>query len=544
MINQIRKIEALLGNVKFAVVIILFFTVCLIIGTFVESYNGTDYANRLVYKSIPFMAIQGLMFLSIFTATLQRLPFKKKLAGFYVLHAGLLILFIGSFATYYAGIDGNITLEPNKPNNEVVLNQDVLFIRDINRNKEVTYTLPYSPFARNINFEYEELTFTDYYPYAENKTVWVDNTGSFSLYNSSQYRIQNDRFSESITVSLHPDSSFKSSAQLGPLSVHYLPKDLFTCFKASPDANFIIWNMSKSTCAPANQSNSHQKTFSFGQDVLIYIDGENKIPFIPSMSPMPVKIVEDEKNPFQVDQTSPFRVFNRALFKDSPHLFVFGTGAAYYDKDEEKWVGQTLNKDKPIDLPWMGFELTLLKNEFLKRPMVEPYFAKPIQDNNQIIHGKGKALRVSMTAGGKTQRFWLQQDRGQKLSVGNSKYEVYIKRSSVSLPFELNLTRFKMDTDPGTRNPASYESFVHLFSGEDSSKHHVYMNNPLKHNNLTFYQASYFPIGQNQYGSVLSVNYDPGRSLKYFGSLLLVLGSWWHFILRKKKPKKTLESKA
>ncbi len=51
------------------------------------------------------------------------------------------------------------------------------------------------------------------------------------------------------------------------------------------------------------------------------------------------------------------------------------------------------------------------------------------------------------------------------------------------------------------------------------------MNEPMKYKGLTFYQASF---QNDQMGrpvaSVLSVNYDPGRFLKYFGSLVMSLG--------------------
>ena len=97
-----------------------------------------------------------------------------------------------------------------------------------------------------------------------------------------------------------------------------------------------------------------------------------------------------------------------------------------------------------------------------------------------------------------------------------------------------------MNTNPGTNDPASYESFIHLLDGRTNSgleKHHVFMNNPLKYDDFTFYQSSYFQVGPNQYASVLSVNYDPGRFFKYLGSLLIVLGSIWHYILNRKKRK-------
>ncbi len=101
-----------------------------------------------------------------------------------------------------------------------------------------------------------------------------------------------------------------------------------------------------------------------------------------------------------------------------------------------------------------------------------------------------------------------------------------------------------MDKNPGTNDPASYESFVALLDGRTTngaSDHHVYMNNPLKYDDFTFYQSSYFQVGPNQYGSAFSVNYDPGRPLKYLGSFLLVFGSAWHFYIRRRKKRKFFE---
>lgn len=110
IVSYYKKVEFFFGNLKFAVVIISLFAIYLGYGTFMESYHGTEYANRLVYKSFPFMAVQFGMFLSIFFATLIRLPPKKHLYGFYVIHAGLIILFLGSWVTYQSGVDGTVTL--------------------------------------------------------------------------------------------------------------------------------------------------------------------------------------------------------------------------------------------------------------------------------------------------------------------------------------------------------------------------------------------------------------------------------------------------
>ena len=54
----------------------------------------------------------------------------------------------------------------------------------------------------------------------------------------------------------------------------------------------------------------------------------------------------------------------------------------------------------------------------------------------------------------------------------------------------------------------------------------ISMNEPLKYESWTFYQASFEApeTPEDSYRSILSVNYDPGRSLKYIGSLWIVLG--------------------
>ncbi|MFZ8933021.1 MAG: hypothetical protein ACO2ZP_03900, partial [Bacteriovoracaceae bacterium] len=53
-----NKVENTFGSLKFAVIIIMVFTIFMIVGTFAESYYGTEFANRLIYKKWPFMLIQ------------------------------------------------------------------------------------------------------------------------------------------------------------------------------------------------------------------------------------------------------------------------------------------------------------------------------------------------------------------------------------------------------------------------------------------------------------------------------------------------------
>ncbi len=526
LIKTYRKIELFFGNLKFAVVIITIFTVFLTYGTFMESYHGTEYANRLVYKSFIFMAVQFCMFLSILFATLIRLPPKKHLYGFYVIHAGLITLFLGSFITYQSGIDGTLTLAPNLPARQIQLSQDEFKIELPSQGKEVSVDLPFSAGEKDLKLDYEGIKLKTFLPFSEDKLSWIPIKIQDPSQSTSQYHLFNDNFGEFITLSLHPESDFNNTQQLGPLNVHYMPSTLFECFIKNTQEGLIVWNSETAKClSPQSNEIIKRKNISGKQIAEIDFFG-TKVSFLPEMSPLPLG------PDLELNENSPFRVFSKKLFEKSPHLFLFGDAVAYFDKTKSEWQGEKLQKNAPHPLPWMGFKINLLENRIDAYGTQIPHYIKPIQENSQIITGDMKAVLVEVEG----KEFWVRSNSPVSFNSDNGKIRFELGKKFITLPYELVLDQFKMDTDPGTNNPASYESFVTLFKGnKGAEKHHVFMNNPLKHDNFTFYQASYFQTQQGPFGSVLSVNYDPARPWKYLGSLLLVLGSIWHYVLRKKR---------
>lgn len=520
-----RKVELFFGNVKFGVCSIVVFAICLGYGTFMESYHGTEYANRLVYKSFPFMMVQLFMFLSILSATLIRLPPKKHLYGFYTIHAGLITLFLGSAITYYAGVDGSVTLSPNLPTRDIQVNEDQFKIQFPSKGKEVTVDLPFLAGATDLNLEYEGIKLKTFLPFADNKLTWMPMKIKDEGQSSASYRIYNKNFGENFTLSLHPDSDFNNTLQMGPLNVHYMPITLADCFLTPEKHGLIIWSGETQRCkAPLEKDIRRKKSVTGKEMVSIRFDGKD-IAFMPEMSPLPL----DQKGDLSVN--SPYRIFSKKLFESAPHLFVFGKKATYFDKTRSKWEAQELPEGSEISLPWMGFKVRLVTYHDDAYPTMTPVYVKPVQDNGQTIVGGLKAVEVEVD--GKT--FWVNSTEPVAFNQNGERITFSLAKKNIILPYEITLDKFKMDTDPGTSTPASFESFVTVFKGnQGSTKHHIYMNHPLKHDNFTFYQASYFQTEQGPFGSVLSVNFDPGRPWKYLGSLMLVFGSIWHFFLRRK----------
>lgn len=124
---------------------------------------------------------------------------------------------------------------------------------------------------------------------------------------------------------------------------------------------------------------------------------------------------------------------------------------------------------------------------------------------------------------------WLRE--GEKASLGDIQMS-YGKRGLV-LPFGLLLDRFSVVNYPGSQQPASFSSLVRVLDADaPNSPQLIEMNEPLKWRGYTFYQSSYIPGEPRATVSILTVNQDPGRELKYFGSILIVLGSILLFLNR------------
>ena len=93
----------------------------------------------------------------------------------------------------------------------------------------------------------------------------------------------------------------------------------------------------------------------------------------------------------------------------------------------------------------------------------------------------------------------------------------------INLPFSLELKHFELDRYPGSMSPSSYASEVTLIDKEENINEpfRIYMNHILDHRGYRFFQSSY---DQDEKGTVLSVNNDPGTPVTYLGYLMLAIG--------------------
>ena len=116
---------------------------------------------------------------------------------------------------------------------------------------------------------------------------------------------------------------------------------------------------------------------------------------------------------------------------------------------------------------------------------------------------------------------WL--DRPQTFNFDGRPYELLLRQERYYLPFSLHLIEFRHDRYPGTNIPKNFSSRVrlqNLENGEDREVR-IFMNNPLRYADETFYQASF---DADDHGSVLQVVHNPGWLTPYLGCMLVATG--------------------
>ena len=93
----------------------------------------------------------------------------------------------------------------------------------------------------------------------------------------------------------------------------------------------------------------------------------------------------------------------------------------------------------------------------------------------------------------------------------------------ITLPFAIYLEDFQIERYPGSMSPSSYASEVVLLDKDAGVKRpfRIYMNHILDYKGYRFFQSSY---DQDELGTILSVNHDPGTLITYIGYLMLGIG--------------------
>lgn len=183
---------------------------------------------------------------------------------------------------------------------------------------------------------------------------------------------------------------------------------------------------------------------------------------------------------------------------------------------------------------------TMEGSSFVLRNFYEKAVTKIVSNPNAKAKSQAQdVLRFSVSVGEESQEIMVSGKAGvlaqaHSLELGGVNILVGYGSKMIKLPFEVKLLDFQLERYPGSMSPSSYASEVELIDRADDihMPYRIYMNNILEHKNYRFFQASY---DQDELGTVLSVNHDPGTLPSYIGYALLALGMFWSLFSRENR---------
>jgi hypothetical protein len=472
-------------SLKLAVVVIATLAVTLAVATVMESMYDAKTAQYFIYRAFWFYGVLAALGLNILAVALSRFPWKRRHIPFLMAHAGILMILTGSWFTYVKGVDGALQISEGEVNSAVELDQFVL----ISKQGESIRTAPLPWMPLSVARDFRGKPFPDFGVQVERYISDAERVTKFLPSESG-----NPRAAPAVLVRI-------LGAPMGGAPEFWLfAADPASATQRLGPARFLIRRESQADLSLDAQSGPEARF-----DFVVTKSGALRFETVS---------IRGEKKAGSVDLT-------KLAAKEDPVILNPG------------WKMPIQVQVKAF-LPWAVNETN--------------YHERKVKPIGMGTAQPEPAIQVSLLEN-PLSKIWL--GLGDRANFKNSSGEEvtlgYFPKRLV-LPYGLRLKRFEMTTNPGTMDPATYSSYVQVVDQFQKTQaeldslpdHHITMNEPLDWKGYTFYQASYVPEVPRPVTTILSVNYDPGRGLKYWGSILLIAGSialYLSKVLQKKKSK-------
>ncbi|WP_413584437.1 cytochrome c biogenesis protein ResB [Bdellovibrio sp. HCB274] len=200
--------------------------------------------------------------------------------------------------------------------------------------------------------------------------------------------------------------------------------------------------------------------------------------------------------------------------------------AFYRENEKDPAIKGDIAEGEKVTTPWMGLEFRMLR-----------YFPKAEVkwDLEKLDHPTPQSVAALKVRQGGYEN-WLFLNDYLKIFTDKHVYLLSYRNRQVDLGFPLELKEFRKSQYPGSTKAMAYESSVSYGDGKEVL---ISMNEPLQHEGFSIYQAGFDQLpNSSQFVSILSVNKDPGRVLKYLGSLIMSIGILLLFYFRKQYSRK------
>lgn len=468
-----------LASLKLAVITISMVALLTAVGTFVEARYDAEAAQKWVYQSIWMSFVIWSLIVNLTAVIIDRYPWKVRHLAFICAHVGILVIILGQSITNHYGLDGSVRVGVGESNRILVIPGKI----------DLTVYASFDG-ASYTKLAGQEVDFFLNPPSSSEPFEIPIDQGKIRLIDYQKYVIPSRK-----VLPIAPAENGKKE------EVRAQPAGAGLRFQMHNDrVNVVEWLVQKKQ----NQLVTHDL-------------GPAQI----HLGPIPA-----EGRGVNEIYLSPVREAGSKLDKKVKY--------AVFKKDKkEAALSGVIEEGGVVATGWMGLELKVLR--FL--PEASESWDLKAKDRPTPL--TTSAVKVDFLG----QEHWLLLNDTLKLFSEKAVYIVTYANRREDLGFSIGLEQFIMDRYQGTMRAASYLSHVRIplepGSVQPEIKAEISMNEPLKHQGYTIYQASFEenPQGGPPVASIFSVNKDPGRALKYLGSLIMTLGILLLFYFKKKAKK-------
>ncbi|HHI9650579.1 TPA: cytochrome c biogenesis protein CcsA [Campylobacter jejuni] len=488
-----KNIIKSIGDLRVSVVLFLLFALFCALATFIESAYGTPTAWAMVYDTFWFEYIQLLLGINLLCGMFRYKMFGLKKLPLMIFHISFLFILVGSAMTRYAGFEGILPIREHTQNSLIESSKTSLrisAIKDGERysavNDRYIGNLPFAnSFKLKLNLgddqavlKYKDLILNAHYTYKEN-----NNSDPLLVLMLSQ------KGSQGVDVKFEKGE-----------------------VKNIEGVNFAFMN--DNVKAPFVKIDENL-TLSSSENLhfLSMLDGQN----------LDLKIGEKAN------------AKERRLYEINDISFVVKAASLHA---QEALEGSNRPQDESF---WLWFKSAWLE---VGRTMLISTFGEPQNwKNSLLLHFKdfalsnenknleltgSNALKLELSYKNESKEFYIfEYNKPIMIELAGQKFFISWALSYEQLPFDIYLRDFVLDRYPGSMSPASYASEITVKNNNENFDYRIFMNNVLDYDGYRFYQSSY---DQDEKGTVLSVNKDPGKIPTYMGYFLLCLGMFMNFL--------------
>ncbi|EAH7548768.1 cytochrome C biogenesis protein [Campylobacter jejuni] len=488
-----KNIIKSIGDLRVSVVLFLLFALFCALATFIESAYGTPTAWAMVYDTFWFEYIQLLLGINLLCGMFRYKMFGLKKLPLMIFHISFLFILVGSAMTRYAGFEGILPIREHTQNSLIESSKTSLrisAIKDGERysavNDRYIGNLPFAnSFKLKLNLgddqavlKYKDLILNAHYTYKEN-----NNSDPLLVLMLSQ------KGSQGVDVKFEKGE-----------------------VKNIEGVNFAFMN--DNIKAPFVKIDENL-TLSSSENLhfLSMLDGQN----------LDLKIGEKAN------------AKERRLYEIKDISFVVKAASLHA---QEALEGSNRPQDESF---WLWFKSAWLE---VGRTMLISTFGEPQNwKNSLLLHFKdfalsnenknleltgSNALKLELSYKNESKEFYIfEYNKPIVIELAGQKFFISWALSYEQLPFDIYLRDFVLDRYPGSMSPASYASEITVKNNNENFDYRIFMNNVLDYDGYRFYQSSY---DQDEKGTVLSVNKDPGKIPTYIGYFLLCFGMFMNFL--------------